>query len=799
MKFFTFCNRKVLIVLYFLGFYFYSIGQKTWVGAGAGGSGTDFNTGSNWSPAGVPTASDNVIIALTGNATINLSANASINNLTYTIGGNNNVGGLYVGANQLTVNGTTSISIVSGNNNTSHEIGVNGGTSAGTIIFIGNVTLSTGTTGSGSGFAGNTNSKFIFRGNLTLGIEAYVNITNRPGTWEFDGTGTQTITWDNSTYYCEPNNVIIGNTNNPTVNHAGSVVSDNILGNLTVNGFSTLNLGTRYWNGGTASGGTGNAGTLSLNNAARLQLGAATGGQTGSNFPIRFSALNIGSGSTVEYTGSVAQTIYAVPSPGYGNLTLTNNSTKSPTAALTIRGNLLNNSTSTFSAGTALTHTVGGNWTNNNVFTAGTSTISFNGSALQSISGTSSTTFYNLTANNTAGNTTTGISLQSPVIVTNFLSLTSGHITTTSTNILTMNAGSSVSGSGYAPPVRASGGSDNSFVNGPMRKIGNTNFLFPIGKINAGHHYCGISASAATQTFTAEYMRASAKLLGTVTAPGLDHVSNCEYWDISRTSGSTAVDVVLSWNGNSNCNAAVYVDDLATLIGAHYSGGSWSSAGGAYDFLGSTVSAGSLTWSGVNSFSPFSLGSTSAATNPLPVKLVNVKAYKTGDRNKIEWTNLTEADVINYELEKSIDGTRFETMSSLAPKTNANNREDYIEYDLQPSPVTYYRIKVISLGSRNVYSPVVKVAAIGTLQQDIVLYPNPVTGKQFTLQMNSAAGNYLVRVYGANGQVIKTETLKHPGGSFSKTIELPGQLQSGQYYLQVTGGEQILTSKFIIQ
>jgi hypothetical protein len=71
MSFSTFRNYKVLLVLFFLGFYFNSIGQKTWVGAGAGGSGTDFNTGSNWSPAGVPTAADNVTIALTGNATIN--------------------------------------------------------------------------------------------------------------------------------------------------------------------------------------------------------------------------------------------------------------------------------------------------------------------------------------------------------------------------------------------------------------------------------------------------------------------------------------------------------------------------------------------------------------------------------------------------------------------------------------------------------------------------------------------------------------------------------------------------------
>ncbi|MBK7292162.1 MAG: hypothetical protein IPI78_19160 [Chitinophagaceae bacterium] len=46
--------------------------------------------------------------------------------------------------------------------------------------------------------------------------------------------------------------------------------------------------------------------------------------------------------------------------------------------------------------------------------------------------------------------------------------------------------------------------------------------------------------------------------------------------------------------------------------------------------------------------------------------------------------------------------------------------------------------------------------------------------------------------------MVKTETLKHPGGSYSKTIELPGQLLSGKYYLQVSV-EKKFTSKFIVQ
>jgi len=402
----------------------------------------------------------------------------------------------------------------------------------------------------------------------------------------------------------------------------------------------------------------------------------------------------------------------------------------------------------------------------------------------------------NLTINNTAGSGTTGVTLQQPIAVAGVLTLTSGHITTTS-NLLTMNAGSSVNGANYA--ARTSGGSANSFINGPLRKVGGTDFLFPVGKLTRGIRFCGVSGTGtATDSFTGEFISGSASnMAGGITASGLIRVSKCEYWTIATTAGSPDVSVTLSWNPASICNAAAYVTQLSSLVVAHY-GSSWDDFGGSAD-AGSNVSSGSITWDNVTTFSPFSLGSTSASENPLPVKLVNVKAYHTGDRNRIEWTNLTEIDVVAYEVERSLNGTQFIAMASLAARSNANDKESYFEYDVQPASVTYYRIKVTSRDGEIVYSPIVKVATNLTVKQDIVLYPNPVTGKQFTMQMNSAAGDYYVKIFSTNGQIVKTETLKHPGGAYAKTIELPAQLQAGQYYMQVSGGEKILTSKFIVQ
>jgi hypothetical protein len=426
----------------------------------------------------------------------------------------------------------------------------------------------------------------------------------------------------------------------------------------------------------------------------------------------------------------------------------------------------------------------------------------YNGTATQN-SGTFTTSptvnqVNNLTISNTAGNTTTGVTLEQPFIVATALSLTSGHITTTSTNLLTMNAGSSVTGANFA--TRISGGSDNSFVNGPMRKTGNTEFLFPVGKLNAGHHYCGISAPAnATDAFTAEYKRSSGAAMGTITAVGLHHVSNCEYWDIARTTGTSAVNVTLSWSGTSNCSAAVYVNDLATLMVAHF-GTSWDTYGNDGGNTG-TVSAGSVTWLNVSTFSPFTLGSTSVLTNPLPVKLANVKAYTAGNKNMVEWSNLTEAAVEVYEVEKSADGYSFTFMSSIPARSNVSAREDYTTPDNNILPgTTWYRIKAKTLDGKVNYSAIVKVDRSNKDENKLSLYPNPVTGNQFTVQLYTVRGEkFTIRILNNAGQQVYSSNWLHTGGAASRTIELPSGLSTGLYHVQVIGSDKTIHSKFLIQ
>jgi hypothetical protein len=373
---------------------------RSWIGAGAGGAGTDFNAAANWNPNGVPTSADDLTMTVTDNAYVTLSADITVGSLTINLSGNNKTFELDVQTFASTINGTTNLNVTSGNGS---EIYIDVGNNPGQIIYIGDVTVGAASTNSFATpictFSGQTTGKVTFRANLTFNANGGTCANAyKPETVIFDGTGTQTVTDNDNTWlkFFGYGSTQIGSTNTPTVVWAGTTTGGTqISGDLTVNANSTLDLTTKTLNRAAAGG------TLSLASGATMKLAAGSGGQTGSNFPSNFGTFTLDSTSTVEYNGTVAQTVFATPT--YGNLVITNNSTKTAGNALTVAGDVTVNANATFDvSATNYALSVGGNWTNNGAFTARNGTVTFNAATAKTIGGTQDTTFFNLT-HTTAG------------------------------------------------------------------------------------------------------------------------------------------------------------------------------------------------------------------------------------------------------------------------------------------------------------------------------------------------------------------------------------------------------------
>jgi len=249
------------------------------------------------------------------------------------------------------------------------------------LVVSGALTVTSGTLD-----AGTNNINIQVKGNWT-NSGTYSTGTN---TVTLNGTVAQTLGGTSSSTF---NNLTIANSVSVTLGRA-----------ITVNGNLTVNTGT-FIDGGFQV--TGNAaGTMTMAAGTGLTLGVAA---TATAFPINFTNANIAlsATSTVTYNSNVAQTISGVPT--YGNLTLAATAavTKTFGAATTIAGALTIGANNTLDVSASnFAVNIAGNWTNNSAaaaFTARAGTVAFNGIAVQTLGGTQSTSFNNLTLSNNVG------------------------------------------------------------------------------------------------------------------------------------------------------------------------------------------------------------------------------------------------------------------------------------------------------------------------------------------------------------------------------------------------------------
>ncbi|MCK9422826.1 MAG: T9SS type A sorting domain-containing protein [Bacteroidales bacterium] len=385
----------------------FALNTKTWVGAGTigGNSSYDFNAAANWSPSGIPSSADSCVLNLNkgDSPSILITSNITIGALYITLTSvtGPSYGELVVGTYTLTINGTTHGEVISADGS-QLQFGV--GDSPGTLIYNGDAdfiapdpSLVFAIAGDVTGgyYLTSSTGQVIFRGNATFNngtTGSYYDVL--PATVIFDAPGNQTISANNTgdfSVYLGGVTTQIGSTNNPTVVVAGiggTTSLFKVIGDLNINGTSTLDLQNNSMNRNSAGG------TLSLSSSATLKLAGAN------NYPTNFTT-NTLSGTTNYY----ASGIQTVPVLTYNDLIFSGSGAKTTgTGAIAVDGNFdvtgasadLNTNNTSISVAGNITGTgaissgsgtisVGGSWTNNGTFTADLGTVSYNGTSAQNI------------------------------------------------------------------------------------------------------------------------------------------------------------------------------------------------------------------------------------------------------------------------------------------------------------------------------------------------------------------------------------------------------------------------------
>ncbi|MCW3110888.1 MAG: motif putative anchor domain protein [Segetibacter sp.] len=174
----------------------------------------------------------------------------------------------------------------------------------------------------------------------------------------------------------------------------------------------------------------------------------------------------------------------------------------------------------------------------------------------------------------------------------------------------------------------------------------------------------------------------------------------------------------------------------------------------------------------------------------LPINFTSTKASEKNNGIQVQWSIATESNIKEYQVEKSIDGRSFIKAGVIAASNNNGNMGTYNWYDVQPNNVVnYYRIKVITTTGEIKYSEVVRVNT--SIKGKISVYPNPVSGNYFNLQLiNKPKGDYMVRLSNNAGQTLYSKMINHDGGSATESIKLPILLAKGIYHLSIRNNNQ---------
>ena len=184
-----------------------------------------------------------------------------------------------------------------------------------------------------------------------------------------------------------------------------------------------------------------------------------------------------------------------------------------------------------------------------NIYLEGTSAIQFgvNGGKVILDGNTNSTinnaTYYTPTIKKLQVNKSSGyVTLNSSILISDSLILSSGRLNTDSTNLISLSNNS-----------KLSGGSDGSYINGPVKKIGSNAFVFPLGSPTLAHPYHPLEITApttSTDAYTSQYF-SQGQTIGSAIDTSIDNLNACQYWKLIRNAGTSTVKVKLNWNNDS--------------------------------------------------------------------------------------------------------------------------------------------------------------------------------------------------------------------------------------------------------
>jgi len=185
--------------------------------------------------------------------------------------------------------------------------------------------------------------------------------------------------------------------------------------------------------------------------------------------------------------------------------------------------------------------------------------------------------------------------------------------------------------------------------------------------------------------------------------------------------------------------------------------------------------------------------------NPLPIKSISITAIATQNNEvAIKWSVIGAIDIVNYQVEHSINGIDFNTIKTIL----ASNSNSFSIIDANPvEGINYYRIKFTDISGNIRYSNSTSIQ-FSAINSALKVFPNPVIGNKINLKFSkNNIGNFVVRIIDGLGKTVLITSINHASESSIESISIGNHLCSGKYTITATDatGTNILKTQAIIQ
>lgn len=186
----------------------------------------------------------------------------------------------------------------------------------------------------------------------------------------------------------------------------------------------------------------------------------------------------------------------------------------------------------------------------------------------------------------------------------------------------------------------------------------------------------------------------------------------------------------------------------------------------------------------------------SAASLPLPVKLVSFNGSVNKNRTQLQWMVAENETARNFEIQRSTNGIDFVTAGTVSASTKSGDAQYNFTENISAERVMY-RLKMYDNNYKAEYSKILVFNSSLSTQKSLQVITNPVREKLIISFNNDANEAAQVTIYDHTGRTIQKQTLNASAGVNTTTVALNGNYTNGMYIVELATKTSRLSQKIM--